>query len=88
MTAYLRSIGIERKARTGEEYCPECNGRGYFYSDNGPAPREIDCDWCGGDGVIEAEQDEEDDGPVVLNLARQLDAIAARRAAIEAGAEG
>lgn len=30
--------------------CPECKGRGYFLSDNGPAPQEYDCPECDGTG--------------------------------------
>lgn len=32
--------------------CPDCKGRGYFWSDGGPAPRRDDCDWCGGSGMV------------------------------------
>jgi hypothetical protein len=39
-----------------EEPCPECHGNGFLYGDNGPAPREIDCDWCAGSGVVTAEE--------------------------------
>jgi hypothetical protein len=31
--------------------CSECKGRGWAYSDNGPAPREEDCIECFGWGV-------------------------------------
>lgn len=30
--------------------CDECNGRGWFYSDNGPAPRTVECTDCDGAG--------------------------------------
>jgi hypothetical protein len=33
--------------------CGECNGRGWFYSDNGPAPRTVECADCDGAGEWE-----------------------------------
>ena len=35
--------------------CPECNGHRGGYSDNGPAPRWVACDWCDGAGSFETE---------------------------------
>jgi len=34
-----------------EDRCPECKGRCYFLSDNGPAPQEYDCPECDGSGI-------------------------------------
>jgi len=42
---------------TEEVVCGECKGRGYFWSDTGPAPRQESCDECSGSGFnyIEVE---------------------------------
>ena len=37
---------------TEEVTCTDCKGRGYFWSDAGPAPRREDCDECGGSGIV------------------------------------
>lgn len=36
--------------------CPDCDGIGWFHSDNGPAPREYACEACEGDGVVDADE--------------------------------
>jgi len=42
---------------TEEVPCSDCRGRGYFWSNNGPAPRQESCDECSGSGFnyIEVE---------------------------------
>jgi DnaJ-class molecular chaperone len=47
-------------AHAQPDECPDCNGRGWFYTDNGPSPQKWGCDECAGTGeyvwagVIEA----------------------------------
>lgn len=43
--------------------CEDCNGHGFHYSDNGPAPKRIECAECYGVGSWE----EEDDMPATLD---------------------
>lgn len=49
---------------TGPEWvtCLECEGLCTFYSDAGPAPREIACDCCDGSGGWPADACRFDDG--------------------------
>jgi len=35
--------------------CPHCAGSGYFVSDYGPAPDELECADCGGTGEFDAD---------------------------------
>lgn len=36
--------------------CVECWGSGRVLSDNGPNPRTIECDCCGGSGAVDAHE--------------------------------
>lgn len=58
MNVYHRRLGSTYRPAPYERPCHECNGRGYFASDNGPAPAEFDCEVCGGTGYVEKEEGE------------------------------
>jgi DnaJ-class molecular chaperone len=49
---YKRRHFMETQPDDGEVACFECNGAGYFVSDNGPSPHETDCGDCDGSGYV------------------------------------
>lgn len=47
----------QRGLHYGEIACPECNGAGYFFSDNGPSPIEFECEVCEGSGKVDSDDE-------------------------------
>ncbi len=68
---YLRSLGLEKRMASNEVVCPDCDGVGFFASDNGPAPREIECESCSGWGVVEADEPEDEEDAAIVGFMRE-----------------